>query len=112
MISFLEVLERATTGPMMSAKEYDMKVFIPAVREVVKKHKIKFDPDNPCPCDDGLADRIYQAGLELYSKVGTYCTNTERIIHFTKEEIEEAVCECPKVVYFGEGPDRVPRRLG
>ena len=107
MISFLEVLERATTGPMMSAKEYDMKVFIPAVREVVKKYKIKFDSNNPCPCDDDLADRIYQAGLELYSQVGTYCTNTERIIHFTKEEIEEAVYECPKVVYFGEGPDRV-----
>ncbi|MHC4260790.1 MAG: hypothetical protein ACYSTF_10345 [Planctomycetota bacterium] len=44
MISFLEVLQRATTGPMMSAKEYDMKVFIPAVREVVKKYKIEFDP--------------------------------------------------------------------
>ncbi len=107
MISFLEVLERATTGPMMSAKEYDMKVFIPAVREVVKKYKIKFDANNPCPHDDDLADRVYQAGLELYSKVGSYCTDTERTINFTKEEIEEAVYECPKEVYFGEGPDRV-----
>jgi methylamine--corrinoid protein Co-methyltransferase len=107
MISFLEVLERATTGPMMSVKEYDMKVFIPAVREVVKKYKIKFDPENPCPADDDLADRVYQAAVELYSKVGTYCTDTERVIQFTKDEIEEAVYECPKVVYFGEGPDRV-----
>ncbi|MHC4531043.1 MAG: monomethylamine:corrinoid methyltransferase [Planctomycetota bacterium] len=107
MISFLEVLERATTGPMMSAKEYDMKVFIPAVREVVKKYKIKFDANNPCPHDDDLADRVYQAGLELYSKVGSYCTDTERTINFTKEEIEQAVYECPKEVYFGEGPDRV-----
>ncbi len=110
MISFLEVLERATTGPIMSTKEYDMRVFIPAVQEVVKKYKIKFDPDNPCPSDDDLADRVYQAGLELYSKVGTYCTDTERIIHFTKDEIEQAVYECPKVVYFGEGPDRVEWR--
>jgi len=107
MISFLEVLERATTGPMMSAKEYDMKVFIPAVREVVKKYKIKFDANQPCPHDNDLADRVYQAGLELYSKVGSYCTDTERTINFTKEEIEEAVYECPKEVYFGEGPDRV-----
>lgn len=110
MISFLEVLERATTGPMMSAKEYDMKVFVPAVREVVKKYEIKFDPDNPCPADDNLADRVYQAGLELYEKTGTYCTNTERVIHFTRAEIEQAVYECPKVVYFGEGPDRVEWR--
>lgn len=107
MISFLEVLERATTGPMMSVKEYDLKLFIPAVRGVVKKYKIKFDPENPCPADDDLADRVYQAGLELYSKVGTYCTDTERVIQFSTEEIKQAVYECPKVVYFGEGPDRV-----
>lgn len=107
MISFLEVLERATTGPMMSAKDYDMKVFIPTMREIVKKYKIKFDPEIPCPWDDDLADRIYQAGLEFYSKVGTYCIDTERVIRFTKEEIEKAVYECPKEAYFGEGPDRV-----
>lgn len=107
MISFLEVLERATTGPMMSAKEYDMKVFIPKVREVVKRYDITFDPDTPCPCDDALADRIYEAGVALYAEVGTYCTDTERVIHFTREEIEEAVYECPKEAYFGEGPDRV-----
>ena len=107
MINFLEVIERATTGPMMSAKEYDMKVFIPTVRKVVKKYKIKFDPANPCNTDDDLADRVYQAAVELYSIVGTYCTDTERVIHFTTEEIEQAVDECPKTVYFGEGPDRV-----
>jgi len=107
MVSFLEVLERATTGPMMSVKEFDLKLFVPAVREVVKKYKIKFDPENPCPADDDLADRVYQAAVELYCKVGTYCTSTERIIQFTREEIEQAVYECPKVVYFGEGPDRV-----
>jgi len=107
MISFLEVLERATSGPMMSAKEYDMKVFIPAVRKVVKKYKIKFDPNEPCPSDNDLADRVYQAAVELYSAVGTYCPDTERVIRFTTREIEEAVYECPKTVYFGEGPDRI-----
>ncbi len=55
MISFLEVLERAGTGPIMSAKEFDMKVVIPNVRQVVKKYKITYDPDSPCSCDDDLA---------------------------------------------------------
>src|SRR3990172_4354317 len=107
MISFLEVLERATTGPMMSAKEFDMKVFIPKVREVVKKYDIRFDPETPCPWDDALADRIYEAGVALYAGAGTYCTDTERVIRFTEDEIREAVYECPKEAYFGEGPDRV-----
>ena len=110
MLSFLEVIERATTGPMMTAKEFDMKIFIPAIRKVVKKYDIKFDPEKPCPADDDLADRVYQAGVELYAECGSYCTDTERNIRFSKEEIEQAVYECPKVVYFGEGPDRVEWR--
>ena len=110
MLSFLEVMERVTNGPMMTAKEYDMKVFIPAVKKAVKKYDIKFDPENPCPADDDLADRIYQAAVDLYADCGSYCTDTQRNIRFTREEIEQAVYECPKVVYFGEGPDRVEWR--
>ena len=107
MISFLEVLERATRGPMMSARDYDMGLFVPKVRQVVKKYGIKFDPATPCPADDDLADRVYQAALELYADVGTYCTDTERVIQFSRDEIEQAVAECPRQVTFGEGPDRV-----
>jgi len=107
VISFLEVLERATDGPIMSVKDFDMKVFIPKVREVVKKYDFRFDPKTPCPWDDDLADRIYQAAMDLYVDVGTYCTSTERVIKFTRKEVEEAVYECPKEAWFGEGPDRV-----
>ncbi len=78
MISFLDVLDRATNGPIVSVKDYDMKRFIPKVQEMVKKYKIKCDPKTPCPWDDDLADRIYQAAMDLYIDVGTYCTDTGR----------------------------------
>ena len=106
MISFPEILERATRGPIMSSKDFDIKVFIPKVREVVEKYKIRYDPGTPCPTDDDLADRIYQAALNLYADVGTYVIDTERVIQFSREEIEDAVYEAPKEAYFGEGPDR------
>ena len=106
MISFLEVLDRANNGPMMSPRDFDLRLFIPKVREVVARYDIRFDPKVPCPADDGLADRIFEAGVALYSEVGTYCTDTQRIIRFTRDEIEEAIYDCPKVAYFGEGPDR------
>ncbi len=107
MISFLEVLERAAHGPMMSSKEFDMQIFIPKVREVVKRYGIRFDPKTPCPWDDDMADRIYQAAFDLYVDTGTYCTTTERVIRFSRKEVEEAASECPKEAWFGEGPDRV-----
>ena len=107
MISFLDVLDRAANGPIVSVKDYDMKRFIPKVQEIVKKYKIKCDPKNPCPWDDDLADRVYQAAMDLYIDVGTYCTDTGRVIQFTRDEVEQAAYECPKEAYFGEGPDRV-----
>jgi hypothetical protein len=90
----------------MSPKDFDINVFIPKVREVVEKYEIRYDPSIPCPADDDLADRIYQAALDLYAGVGTYVINTERVIQFSREEIEDAVYEAPKEAYFGEGPDR------
>ena len=107
MISVLDVLDRAANGPIVSVKDYDMKRFIPKVQEMVKKYKIKCDPKNPCPWDDDLADRVYQAAMDLYIDVGTYCTDTGRVIQFTRDEVEQAAYECPKEAYFGEGPDRV-----
>jgi len=107
MISFLDVLDRAANGPIVSVKDYDMKRFIPKVQEMVKKYKIKCDPKNPSPWDDDLADRVYQAAMDLYVDVGTYCTDTGRVIQFTRDEVEQAAYECPKEAYFGEGPDRV-----
>ncbi len=106
MVSFHEILERATRGPIMSPKDFDMNVFIPKVREVVEKYKIRYDPSTPCPADDDLADRIYQAAFDLYADVGTYVIDTERVIQFSRQEIEDAVYEAPKEAYFGEGPDR------
>jgi hypothetical protein len=106
MVSFHEILERATKGPIMSPKDFDMKVFIPKVREVVEKYRIRYDPSTPCPADDDLADRIYQAAFDLYADVGTYVVDTERVIQFSRQEIEDAVYEAPKEACFGEGPDR------
>ena len=50
MLNFLDVYERALKGPIMSGKEYDMKLFIPTLRQVVKDHAIRYDPENPVPC--------------------------------------------------------------
>jgi len=105
MVDFMEVIDRALSGPYCSEKEFDLKVFVPKLREVVKKYEIKCDTENPIPADDDLADRIFKAGVELYASVGTYCTNTERIIKFTEAEIQEALVTAPSAPVFGEGKD-------
>jgi hypothetical protein len=40
MVNFIDVIDRAATGPMMAQKDFDVKVFIPALRRALKKFDI------------------------------------------------------------------------
>ena len=39
------------------------------------------------PSDDDAADRLFQAALEFYTEVGTYCVNSGRAVRFSRQEI-------------------------
>ena len=61
--------------------------------ELVKKHGLKYTPTVLVPSDDAMADRLYQAGLELFLEMGVYNQSTERRILFSRQEVEAAVAE-------------------
>ena len=108
MINFFEVIRRALNGPYYSEKDFALKVVVPKLKEVVEKYDIRYDGDaaeNPVPDDDKLADRVFQAGLELTAATGAYCTDTSRVMQFTKEEILEGLRDAPSAPVFGEGAD-------
>jgi hypothetical protein len=113
MITFQEVVNRALNGPITSGKEYDLKFLVATSRKLAKDYKITFDPENPVPSDDDLADRVWKAGLELFLEIGVYCPDTERRIIFTSDEVQEALAHIPREIKFGAGVDRrtFPRRL-
>ena len=71
MLNFLDVYERAVKGPIMSERDFDMKLFVPALNKVVKTYGIKYDKENPVPSDDKAADVLYQAALDFLSQVGS-----------------------------------------
>ena len=113
MVSFFEVIKRALNGPYYTEKDFDLKVMVPKLRGVLKKYDIRYDPSDPISIDDQLADNVFQAGLELCVETGVYCTDTQRLIRFSREEILEALREAPSRQAFGEGRDRkvmVPRK--
>lgn len=115
MVQILDVMEKALNGKPMSETDYQLRVFAPKVQEKVKEHKIKFDPSNPIPNDNSLADDVFEAGLELLIDVGAYCTTSGRVISYTEAEIKNALRTAPSKVHFGEGRDRkalVNRKVG
>lgn len=106
MLTIWDVLERARTGKRMEEKEFGLRIFR-KVKELVKEHGISYDPDNPIPQDKGMADDVFQAAIEFYVDVGSYCINTKRVIQFTEEEIKEAMKDAPSEIVVGEGKDAV-----
>jgi len=112
MLTNLEIYRRATTGEICTEKDFDLKRFVPAVRSLVKRYGIKYDPTNPVPSDDDLADRAWQAGRELFLQTGVYCVDTERIIRFEPIELDQALAHAPRdvVIGFGEFARHIPVR--
>jgi len=100
-----EVLDKAETGPICLEKDFERKVLLPKLKDVIKQYDIKFDPENVVASDDSLADDLWKAGLELYLEVGTLCTSTHRRILFNESQIREAMKNFPGRFVLGDGRD-------
>ena len=114
MVQILDIMEKALNGKPMSENDFQLKRFAPKVVEKVKEHGIKFDPNEPIPSDNSLADDVFEAAVELLIDVGAYCTNTNRVISYTEDEIKDALKFAPDHLHLGEGPDRKslkPRKI-
>ncbi len=105
MIGFWEVVGRSETGPLMKEMAFDLQM-AESARRLAEKYEIRYDPEQVIPFDDGLADRVYQAGLELFIETGVYCRDTGRVMKFTRDEVEWALKNAPTRVTYGQGRDK------
>jgi methylamine--corrinoid protein Co-methyltransferase len=103
------IVSRSERGPYMKESEYDL-TLAKTVIQLVDQYDLSFDPQILVPSDDELADRIFQAGLDLFLQMGVYNQSTQRRILFSREEIEEAVSAAPNAVVLGTGKDAVVER--
>lgn len=106
MIDFVEICRRAIGGRLISEERFDRELFFPKITQLVRKYGIKADLENPVNQDDALADAIFSAAVDLLSEVGVYCTDSQRLMEFTREEILQAVREAPGPCWFGEDTER------
>jgi methylamine--corrinoid protein Co-methyltransferase len=96
-----EAIERSTTGPILSEEKFETELFPNVLGDLQAKYKLERDPDQPAMIDPDMADAVFQAGLELLLEVGLYCKNTRRIIKFTQDEIQGAICAARHEVTLG-----------
>ncbi|WP_309492070.1 monomethylamine:corrinoid methyltransferase [Candidatus Hecatella orcuttiae] len=108
-VTFLDVLDRAHTGPVVDKKNWELKIFPGKIREKLEKYGLKgvCDPENPVNTDDGLANDFWKAGFELAVETGMYCSDTKRVINFTEDELKTVLAEAPSELQLGAGANRV-----
>lgn len=108
----LTMLDRAHTGPVHSAEEWDMEFVHKKIKAILKSHGLKkaFTPEDPVNWDDGLADAFYKAGIELAQQTGLLCIDTDRVIQMTEEELADGLATQPDKVSLGSGAEQFYRR--
>jgi len=100
-----EVLDRAENGPVCLEKDYDLKLLVFELKRVIQEYDITFDPATPVLEDRSLVDSLWQAGMDLYLKIGSLNTDTHRRILFTEDELKEALSNFPGKFMLGYGKD-------
>ena len=103
MLDLIEVFERADNGLLILDTDYYMNRFVPKLVEIIDRYKIKWDRQTIVNSDDDLADRVFQAAVDLIAEAGAYCPDTNRVMEFTRDEILRAAEQAPKATRFGEG---------
>ncbi|MFZ2097633.1 MAG: monomethylamine:corrinoid methyltransferase [Anaerolineales bacterium] len=103
------IVKRSETGPFLKEPEFE-RALSKRTAELVKEYGLKFNPQIPVPSDDDMADRLYQAGLDLFVDLGAYNQTTERRILFNRGEVEELVGKARNKLILGAGKDAVVMR--
>jgi len=106
MMDLLEIYRRANSGPIMTEDEFNLERFYPILTKITKKYGIKYDSDNPVNQSDEVADLVFKAAVDLITETGVYCLDSQRVIEFTRDEVEQTIREAPGPCWFGEGHDR------
>jgi methylamine--corrinoid protein Co-methyltransferase len=106
MVDFLEVIRRTESGPYISERDFDIEVVYKTARELVKQHGLRYNRAQLITLDPEIADRAFEAGLELAVRAGVYCVNTSRVVNFTREELLTALRAAPRELTLGWGRDQ------
>ena len=104
-MNLLDICERSEQGPLIQEKDFELKIFIPTLKEIVDKYEIQYARDKLFSGKNDTSDNVFRAAIEFLGRVGIYCIDTNRLIQFTEQEIIEAVNNAPAECILGEGQD-------
>ena len=104
MIPLWDLWERAKTGPQISEREFDLKLF-KTVRSLVKTYDITYDAETIISND--ITKSVLDAALQLIVELGVFYIDGQRIIKVEEDEVKESLKNIPREIYVGEDKERI-----
>jgi hypothetical protein len=102
MTELSQICQQAQQGEALPEESFDIDRLYATLNRVIKKYDIKYDPANPVPADDNLADRVYDAAVEFFVDCGVYFRNTQSVACFSQQEVLDTVAHFDGDCRFGE----------
>ena len=104
-----ETLRRIQVGEYCAPKDWDVRRIPGVVKDLLNKYQLSgtCSPETPVNLDYELADTFFRAGYEMALRLGFYCTDTERIVRVSQEELDNALQYAPRELFIGEGKDGI-----
>lgn len=103
--TYLQILDRIADGIPMEKDAWDIDQVAMTTRELVRKYRLGWDKNVIVPNDTDLADRLFQAALDLAERLGVYWMSAKRVVKFERAELEAALRAIPTELVMGEGAD-------
>ncbi len=102
-VNYLELVERAQSGPPVRKEDWDLEQVAITTKRLVKKYRLGWDTEEVIPLNPDIADRVFQAALDLAQAIGVYHADTGRVIPFEPGELEAGLKSMPQTLPMGEG---------
>jgi hypothetical protein len=89
----------------MNEKDWNLGLFRTMQKLVTENDLAYTGPEQYYNVDDDYVERVFHATVQFLVERGTYCVSTNRVIHFTEDEIRTAVKAAPSQFIVGSGRD-------
>jgi len=99
------VLDLSNNGEYLDEETWDLEKVAVTTSEIVKKYGLAWDPEIIVPDDPKLLASLFQAGIELASRLGVYVRDTHRIIPYGADELWSGLKSMPTKLTMGVGAD-------
>lgn len=98
-----DLIYQMLKGKKRSETEHESLIYKTSL-ELSESYDIVFENDRLIP-DLNMANRLYDAAVDLLSEVGIFCMETERVVDVSKDALRRSVRNAPSFFTTGTGPE-------